>query len=169
MYTRKSIGSVKSVGSSLVQLRYTQNFFSIWTESVIWWWSQVSTVFRSDYTLKGDHSDITVSMITGHVCPPWKGDGLTCADLFMSPHIFQFRFSWHYCGNLLSKNKLRLRPSGSRNIPYKVMINHHWWQDMPYQETANLHQETLTLLWLSLGVFDCLCSWLSALLESKIL
>ena len=31
------------------------------------------------------------------------------------------------------------------------------------------HQETLTLLWLSLGVFDCLCSWLGALLESKIL
>ena len=26
---------------------------------------------------------------------PQKGDGLTCADLFMSLHIFQLRFSWH--------------------------------------------------------------------------
>ena len=26
---------------------------------------------------------------------PRKGDGLICADLIMSPHIFQFRFSRH--------------------------------------------------------------------------
>ena len=67
--------------SSLVQYRsYVQFsgsvhmdfFFSIRTERLIWWWSQVSIVFRSDYTLEGDHSDSTISTITEPYLSPEK-------------------------------------------------------------------------------------------------
>ena len=67
--------------SSLVQYRsYVQFsgsvhmdfFFSIWTERLIRWWSQVSIVFRSDYTLEGDHSDSTISTITEPYLSPKK-------------------------------------------------------------------------------------------------